>query len=82
MRDAVKTVCKQPTKGSKPESRTDLLGFYNEEFAPLLPEGDERPSYENLGNVLDYAAKEITTSFGGPVERERRGFEDGGPRLD
>ena len=63
VRDALKTVCKQPTKGKKPAQRSVLLAFYDEHFAPLLPEGDVRPSFENLGGVLDYAAKDLTTSL-------------------
>jgi hypothetical protein len=63
-RNARETVCNQPNGDPKtPTLRDSLLAFYDKEFAHLLPKGAERPSYENLGGVLDYAATEIITSF-------------------
>ena len=43
--------------------RNTLTAFYNEHFAPLLPESDKEISYTHLSTVLDYAARQVKTVF-------------------
>ena len=63
-----KTVCQQTPIGRPPSAkiqalRNTLRAFYNEHFAPLLPENDIAISYKYLSTALDYAAVQVVTMF-------------------
>lgn len=63
-----KTVCQQTPIGRPPSAkmqalRNTLTAFYNEHFAPLLPENDTVISYKCLSTVFDYAAVQVVTMF-------------------
>ena len=65
MLNALKVVGHQPSVGRTAKSviRAKLADLYKVHFAPLLPEGDERPSYEHLDDVLQYTARNLVASL-------------------
>ena len=63
-----KTVCQQTSIGRPPSAdmkvlRTKLSAFYDEHFAPLLPQNEPALRYTHLNTVLDYEAVKLVTVF-------------------
>ena len=69
MLDALKVVGRPSRRGRAPAGRGGLAAFYHEHFQPLLPEGDERPSYEYLGDALGYIAKSLVAAVETNIEQ-------------
>ncbi len=63
----LKVVCVRKATGRPPTTgralRDELTTFYTQHFEPLLPEGDQQPSYTHLNTVLAYAAVQVVAAF-------------------
>ena len=77
LRDVLNAVCSHENQGrkrQKTERRDRLSELYDDEFAELLPSDSAKPSLYRLGNVLNYAAKEMFTGITNNIKAHFREY--------